>query len=346
MTPRLLCAALVASSLLACAAPAGAVVGGTPVEPASVPWFVQVGSCGGSLVAPDRVMTAAHCVAGYPLDALGGVVTADGTTRRYAGVALAPGWRAANGPRNFLDDIAVARLDGPVTGVTPAALGPPSLPPRATILGMGRSVAPGSGTSFDTTLREAPLRVMGDDECARSYRRARGNDGERFDARRMVCGIDADGLAPLSSGCNGDSGGPLYSGPRAAPVVHGVVSFGGLRCGADRLPSVFTEVSRYRAFVGDPAPAWAPTTAGLARMTGGRRAGARLRCAAPRFTGAPTRITTTWLRVDRGRQHPVARGRVYTVRRADRGHRLTCRVTAANAGGYATTIARGGLVRR
>ena len=29
----------------------------------------------------------------------------------------------------------------------------------------------------------------------------------------MLCAIDADGRAPLSSGCNGDSGGPLYTGP-------------------------------------------------------------------------------------------------------------------------------------
>jgi hypothetical protein len=207
-------------------------------------------------------------------------------------------------------------------------------------------VAPGSGTSFDTTLRAAPLRVMSDAECTRKYRRARGNDGERFDARRMVCGIDIDGRSPLSSGCNGDSGGPLYSGTRATPVVHGVVSFGGLRCGADRLPSVFTEVSRYRAFVLDPTPAWAPSTRGSARIAGGRRAGARLACTAPRFENGPVRIATHWLRVDRGRQRIVARGRTYIIRRADRGHRVNCRVVGSNAGGYATTIARGVLVRR
>ena len=59
----------------------------------------------------------------------------------------------------------------------------------------------------------------------------------------MLCAIDVDGAAPLSSGCNGDSGGPLYSGPPTAPGSHGVVSWGGLRCGADHLPSVFTDVA-------------------------------------------------------------------------------------------------------
>src|SRR5215218_1135759 len=201
MTKRPLCAAFAAITLLGSAAPAGAVVNGTPVEPSTVPWFVRAGNCGGSLIAPDRVMTAAHCVAGYPIDALGGVSSADGTIRRYDGVSLAPDWRRTNGAGNFLNDVAIARLDGPMTGVTPVTLGGSSLPTQATILGMGRPVAPGSGASpstfFDTTLRDAPLRVMSDAECARNFRRARGNNGERFYARRMLCGIDADGVAPL-----------------------------------------------------------------------------------------------------------------------------------------------------
>jgi Trypsin len=42
------------------AAPASAVVGGQPVDAASVPWFGSISGCGGVLVAPDRVATAAH----------------------------------------------------------------------------------------------------------------------------------------------------------------------------------------------------------------------------------------------------------------------------------------------
>ena len=353
MTRRPLCAAVAALTLLACAAPAGAVVNGTPVEPSTVPWFVQAGNCGGSLIAPDRVMTAAHCVAGYPIDALGGVSSADGTIRRYDGVSLAPDWRRSNGPGNFLDDVAIARLDGPVTGVAPVTLGGASLPAQATILGMGRPAAPGSGatpsTFLDTTLRDASLRVMSDAECARKFGgRARGNGGERFDARRMLCGIDADGVAPLFSGCNGDSGGPFYSGTPAAPVVHGVVSWGGRRCGADHLPSVFTDVTRYRTFLTDATPAWAPTATGsdVATLKGARRVGGRLTCVPPRFGNAVARTTTTWLQVDRGRQHHLVRGNTYTVRRADRGHRINCRINASNTGGYVSVIARGALIRR
>jgi len=73
-------------------------------------------------------------------------------------------------------------------------------------------------------LRQATLRTMSDRACAKAYRHARGNDGERFDGTRMICAIDPDGRAPLSSGCNGDSGGPLMAGTYDAPRVLGVVT--------------------------------------------------------------------------------------------------------------------------
>src|SRR5215210_7663387 len=99
----------------------------------------------------------------------------------------------------------------------------------------------------------------------------------------MICAIDPDGRPPLSSGCNGDSGGPLMAGTYDAPRLLGVVSFGGTGCGTDHLPSVFGEVERYRAFILSPNPVLAPRTTGAATL---RRSGRRLTCAAPPITGA------------------------------------------------------------
>jgi secreted trypsin-like serine protease len=106
-------------------------------------------ACGGTLVAPDRIVTAAHCVNGRQIAAFD-QLWIGGAYHPAKHYALAPDWRKRNG-----------------------------------------------GNSLD---------------------------GERFDAARMICAIDIDGVAPLSSGCNGDSGGPLLSGSQAAPVLRGIVS--------------------------------------------------------------------------------------------------------------------------
>jgi hypothetical protein len=245
---------------------------------------------------------------------------------------VAPAQRPEELPRR----LALVQLDQPVTGVAPVALGG-TPPDEARILGQGRPVAPGSHASlevlFDSTLRQAVLRPMTDAACARAFRHVRGNEGERYDAARMVCAVDVDGCPPLSSGCNGDSGGPLYAGTAAAPILLGVVSWGGLDCGARHVPSVFAEVGRYRTFITDPTPTWKPIPTGPATMRGKHRSGARLTCSAPRFTNVPTKVATSWLRLGPRRPNPIAYGKAYTVRKLDRGHQLTCRVHASNDGG-------------
>ncbi len=350
----MLLAGLTALAPLATAAPAGAVVDGTKVDPASVPWYTAVGSCGATLVAPARLLTAAHCVAGTTPAKLGAVAIGGGhrTTTR---IALHPGWRHRNGSSNFLDDVAIVELDAPVTGVPSVRLGGVDAA-DALILGQGRAFAPGTGHSeaemLDSSLRTAPLRTISDAQCARAFKGYKGSTAERFDPR-MRCSIDGDGRPPLYSGCNGDSGGPLWTGSASAPVQLGVVSWGGDRCGADHLPSVFADVALYRAFITDPSPAWAPVkTGGRASIGGTSRAGRTVTCALRGYTPEPgVTVAYTWKILGKGRggfspPRRVGAGRTYKVARRDRGYRIGCFAEATNDGGYVLLAAANRLIAR
>jgi hypothetical protein len=167
---RVLPLILAAGAVAALAAPAGAVVNGTKVDAASVPWYGGVGNCGGTFVTPSRVLTAAHCVRGMTPASLGGVAR-NGQTRMYTRFAIAPGWRKGNGD-NYLDDVAIVELSGPLDGVPTVTLGGAE-PAEAWILGQGRPFAPGTGHSeaemFDTSLRMAPLKSLSDAQCAAAF---------------------------------------------------------------------------------------------------------------------------------------------------------------------------------
>jgi hypothetical protein len=325
---------LACMALLVCAAPAGAVVGGQPIAPETVPWFAS-GDCGGMLVAPDRVLTAGHCVKGNTINGIAGWAVG-GVTRNGTQFALHPNWRKTNG-ENLLDDVALVQLDEPVTTVEPVTLGT-SVPKQGVIVGRGRSTAPGSGRTepFDGKHPQATQKTTSDTECAKEFKHERGNGGERFDAKRMLCAIDVDGKAPLSSGCNGDSGGPLYTGSPAAPVLLGVVSFGGSRCGADHLPSVFADVRHYRSFIADPDPIWAPVPLSASTITGTPKVGSTLTCGVSGYSSEPDTVQFTW-KVPRGARQPVVgRRSTYTVRKEDAGRQVLCEIVAGNDGGIST----------
>jgi hypothetical protein len=313
------------------ATPAQAVIGGRAVRPADAPWFARVGLCGGELIAPDRVLTSGHCVQGIPISDLN-AVHVGGVVRRGIRVAMFPDWRTRNGPDAPLDDVAIVALEEPVPGVRPAALATARtrIPERLRLIGSGvtqpnRRVEIGS-------LRQATLRTVSDRACARTWRTRSGNGDERFDAPRMVCAVDANGRRPLSSACYGDSGGAMYAGSLARPVLVGVTSWVGPGCGTDHLPSVGARVSRYRAFALDPSPVWAPVTSGAATVSGEPRVGQTLTCTPPAWDVAPEQVQILWERPAKTIRR-LGSGPNYVARQSDVGEIVACHVLGTNAGG-------------
>ena len=345
--------AFAALALLCAPAPAPAIVGGTAANASSYPWHAELPFCGGALIAPDRVATAAHCVAGLPLRDLGRVRLGSGAVRQAAGVSIQPSYvrRALDGTLNRdgpADDIAIVVLASPVTDVKPLALRSraPAKGTRALLLGAGQKTVPRkpvqAAANFES-LRKTTLTVISDGACRAFYRR-HGGTAYRAALRSasMVCATDPDGRRPFRSACSGDSGGPLVVGSTLA----GIVSWG-LRCGGDLDPTVFTDPAAYRAFLTAPAPVLAPVSDGApALLTGEAKVGATLTCTAPAWLRQPDRIAFAFdsYRFGKGRiTRQKGAGMTYVVRATDAGRLVSCVATGSNGGGFETSTPSAGL---
>ena len=335
--------ALVAPGASAATAPKAraAVVGGQDAAAGAYPWMVALSrGCGGTLIAPDRVLTAGHCVEDLRVGDLRLYVGAtrrqrggyryDGVPARAVEVASHPGYRSLErgGPVN---DVALIKLEAPVEGVptVPLATGAEAAGGEgasATVVGWGVTRTDLRRAPLALGLRQGGLRILSSRSCARIY----GQDGV-FRRSVMLCARSANARRrPNTSPCVGDSGGPLVSGG----VQVGVVSFG-ISCGALGEPTVFARVAALRPFIDQPEPVWAPQPLGAARVAGTVRAGAIATCEAPAFRNAVDRVRFRW-----GVNGVlVATGRRIRIPRAARGRALQCRAVAQNAGGATPSLA-------
>lgn len=214
------------------------IVGGSETSTEEHPWMVALtgaaGSayCGGALVGPARVATAAHCVAGRDpaeLRVLAGrtdMRTDEGVESRVERVWVHPGF---NSDPMGGDDIAVLTLDREPGYRTIAVEGDPGAyrpGTRAIVLGWGYTDENGPSSPV---LQQAEVPLRSDSDCSGIY--------PQYDPEEMVCAGYSDGGRDA---CYGDSGGPLVAGGR----LIGVTSWG-TGCARPDLPGVYTRISSY-----------------------------------------------------------------------------------------------------
>nr|XP_017109916.2 trypsin beta [Drosophila bipectinata] len=223
------------------------VVGGHKSDVRNQPHMVNIRrrgnfECGGSLVSPYCVLTAAHCLNdGQASDFVvrGGVTfLSDMRNARYVRKILLPSAYS----RSTLDyDVAILQLQQPLLPAiaTPISLAVRAPRPGSFVRVSGWGLTDNSYTSVPNQLHSVHVRVMSQRECQDLYR------GYRNITARMFCAS----VPGFKDACTADSGGPVVN---SHGFLVGVVSWGRAhRCAAEDSPGVYSDVSQLSDWIAE-----------------------------------------------------------------------------------------------